>query len=77
MYARNCFTGEDYFSSITWSGWEFPVISGSFTTGPGTDQVTGSFSSSTTAEGSFSVKFIRPNPYPWECYSTGTWTAHP
>ena len=77
LYARNCFPGNDYFVSTSWAGWEFPVIGGSFTTGPGGDQVTGSFSLSTTAEGNFSVKFTRPDPYPWECISTGTWTAHP
>jgi hypothetical protein len=75
--AHNCFSGEDYFVPTTWPGWVFPVIDSSFTTGPGAAQVTGNFGSLTTAEGVFSVKFIRPNPYPWECFSTGTWTAHP
>jgi hypothetical protein len=75
--AYNCFPGYDYFVPVTWPGWEFPVIDNNFTTGPGSAQVTGSFSSSSTAEGNFSVKFTRLDPYPWECYSTGTWTAHP
>jgi hypothetical protein len=75
--AHNCFPGNDYFVTVTWPGWEFPVIDNSFSTGPGTAQVTGNFSSLTTAEGDFSVKFMRPDPYQWECFSTGTWTALP
>jgi hypothetical protein len=77
LYAQNCFPGEDYFISVSWPGGEFPVINGSFTTGPGSDQVTGNFSSVTTAEGTFSVKFTKFDLYLRECYSTGTWTAHP
>jgi hypothetical protein len=77
FYTHNCLPGEDYFVPVSWPGWEFEVIDGSFTTGPGPAQVTGSFSSLTTAEGAFSVKFSRNIPYYQECYSTGTWSAHP
>jgi len=77
MNVHNCFPGDDYFILVTWQGWEFPVIDGSFTTGPGSNQVTGNFSSLTTADGVFSVKFTKFDIYPRECYSTGTWTANP
>jgi hypothetical protein len=77
FYAHNCFPGEDYFVPQSWIGWEFPVIGGSFTTGPGPSQVTGNFSSLTTADGVFSVKFTKFDLYLRECYSTGTWTANP
>jgi hypothetical protein len=75
--AQYCFPPYNYFVPVFWEGWEFPIIDSSFTTGPSFNQVTGSFTSLTTANGDFSIRFTRTDPYYQTCQSTGTWTANP
>jgi hypothetical protein len=77
VVAQYCFPPYDYFVPTFWQGWEFPIIDSNFTTGPGPNQVTGYFSSPDSANGDFSIRFTRTDPYYQTCQSTGTWTAHP
>jgi hypothetical protein len=72
----NCFE-PFYFTPSNWPGWEFPIIDNNFTTGIGVNQVTGYFSSITTANGDFSIRYERFVPYYQTCQSTGTWNANP
>jgi hypothetical protein len=77
IYSLNCFPPYNYFKVNSWVGWVFPIIENTFTTGIGYDQVTGNLSSITTANGEFSIQWIRFVPFYQTCQSTGTWAANP